>query len=159
MNQHKITKIISGGQTGADRAGIDVAIDLGIDYGGSIPEGRRTEDGTLPERYDKIIELKSKSYPVRTEKNIADSDATVIFTLGKMGSGSALTLRFAQQHNKPCLHIDLGKTQDDEAVKKISDWIDEVKPDILNVAGSRESTSKGIYNRTYDILRKVFNEK
>jgi hypothetical protein len=76
MSKHGITKIISGGQTGADIGGTDAALSSGIDYGGSIHAGRRTEDGVLPERYDKITEVESKSYLVRTEKNVVDSDAT-----------------------------------------------------------------------------------
>jgi len=158
MSHHKIAKIISGGQTGADRAGLDVAINLGIPYGGSIPAGRRTEDGTLPERYYKIIELKSKSYPVRTEKNVVDADATVVFTYSKMGSGSALTIRLANQHDKPCLHIDLSKRQDDEPVEKVSEWIDRIKPHILNVAGSRESSAIGIYSMVYNVLKNVLSD-
>jgi Circularly permutated YpsA SLOG family len=100
-------KIISGGQTGADREGTDAAIALRIDYGGSIPRGRRTEDGVLPERYSKIVELKTTSYPARTEKNVTDSDCTVMFTYNNVGAGSALTPKLAGKHNKPCLHINL----------------------------------------------------
>ena len=147
-------KIISGGQTGADIAGIDAAIDLGIDYGGSIPKGRRTEDGILANKYDKIIELKTTSYPVRTEKNIVDSNATLIFTYDKMGSGSALTVKLVLKHSKPCLHINLSQKNDSEAVKEVSEWLYNVKPAVLNVAGSRESTSPGIYSRVYNIMEK-----
>lgn len=155
MNKHKVLKIISGGQTGADIAGIDVALELGIDYGGSIPKGRKTECGVLPEKYDKIIELKTSSYPVRTEKNVADSDATLIFTYSKMGKGSALTVRMADKHKKPCLHIELEEKSDNEAVEMISDWLNTSKPDVLNIAGSRESQAIGIYDRVHNILLKV----
>jgi hypothetical protein len=158
MSHHRITKIISGGQTGADRAGIDVAIELGLDYGGSLPAGRRTEDGRLSQKYEKMKEVKSRHYQARTEKNVLDADATLIFTLNKMGSGSALTKKIADKHYKPCLHINLSKQQDDEAVRIISEWLDVVKPHTLNVAGSRESTAIGIYDTTYGILRKVLKE-
>ena len=157
MSNHTL-QVISGGQTGADRAGIDAAIDLGIPYGGSIPAGRKTEDGTLPERYDKIIELKSKSYPVRTEKNVVDADATLIFTYNKMGAGSALTVKMAEKHHKPYLHINLEMKQDSEAVKIITKWLDKTKPQVLNIAGSRESTSCGIYNRVFNILKDVLRD-
>ena len=157
MKHHKPSKIISGGQTGSDR-GIDAAIDLGLDYGGSIPKGRITEDGTLPERYDKIIELKSKSYPVRTEKNVADSDASLIFTFNKMGSGSALTVKMAEKHHKPYLHINLEMKTDNEAVRMILEWLDKTKPQTLNIAGSRESSALGIYSRVYNILKEVLSE-
>ncbi|HAM49149.1 MAG TPA: hypothetical protein DCP92_00040 [Nitrospiraceae bacterium] len=149
-----VIKIISGGQTGADRAGLDAAIDLRIDYGGAIPQGRRTEDGTLPERYNKMTELKTKSHPLRTENNVVDSNATLIFTFKKMGTGSALTLRLAQKHHKPCLHIDLSKYSDQEAIRMVMKWLSEVQPAILNIAGSRESAS-GIYGRVFNILKGV----
>lgn len=87
-----IEKIISGGQTGADRAGLDVAIELGIPHGGWIPKGRKTEEGPLPAKY-KLKEMRTTSYPKRTEKNILDSDGTVIFTFGKLTGGSELTRR------------------------------------------------------------------
>src|ERR1039458_2512429 len=85
MSKQKIAKIISGWQTGANIAGIDAAIALGIDYGGSLPSGRRTEDGHLPMKYNKMNEVKSRHYQVRTEKNVMDSDATLIFTYNKIG--------------------------------------------------------------------------
>ena len=157
--KHSVGKIISGGQTGADIAGIDAALSLGIDYGGSIPKGRRTEDGTLPEKYNKIIELETTSYPVRTEKNVVDSDATLIFTYNKMGSGSALTIKLAKKHKKPFLHINIEKTSDMEAVKKVFQWLDKVKPLVLNLAGSRESSAQGIYNRVYEILKEVLKNE
>ena len=148
MNKHKIEKIISGGQTGADRAGIDVAIDLGIDYGGAVPKGRITEDGTLGLKYGTMTEMTSKSYAARTERNVTDSDATLLFTFDKLGSGSALTVKLARKHHRPFLHINLSKQTDNEVVKIITEWLDDSKPEILNVAGSRESTSKGIRTKT-----------
>lgn len=155
MNKHSVTKVISGGQTGADIAGIDAALSVGLDYGGSIPKGRKTEQGTLLERYNKIIELETTSYPKRTEFNVANSNATLIFTYNKLGAGSALTVKMAKKHGKPYLHINLQKKTDGEAVKEVSEWLDKVKPSVLNVAGSRESTAVGIYQRVYSILKDV----
>ena len=152
---HRVRKIISGGQTGADRAGLDAAIDLGMDYGGSIPKGRRTEDGALPERYSNIIELDTTSYPARTEKNLMDSDATIIFTYTEMGSGSVLTIELAKKHNEPYLHINLEDKRNGDAIREVSEWLDRVKPEVLNVAGSRESGAEGIYNRVYGIMKAV----
>lgn len=149
-------KIISGGQTGADIAGIDAALSLGFDYGGSIPKGRRTEAGILSEKYDKIVELETTSYPVRTEKNIVDSDATFIFTYNKMGSGSALTKRLAAKHKKPRLHSNLQKYPDDEAIAIVSEWLEKTKPNVLNIAGTRESQAIGIYDKVYNVLIKAF---
>ena len=72
-----IKKIISGGQTGADRAALDVAIKLGIRHGGWIPKGRKTEDGPLSDKYQ-LQEMPTASYPARTEQNVIDSDGTLI---------------------------------------------------------------------------------
>ncbi len=158
MNKHKVSKIISGGQTGADRAGLDAAIELGIDFGGAVPKGRITEDGTLDLKYDRMTEMTSKNYPARTERNVTDSDASLLFTFDKLGSGSALTVKLARKHHRPVLHINLSKQTDDEIVKTIIEWLDNSKPEILNVAGSRESTSKGIYSRVYNILKDVLSD-
>ena len=94
-----IEKIISGGQTGADQAGLDAAIELGIPHGGWIPKGRKTEEGPLPAKY-KLKEMKTTSYPKRTEKNILDSGGTVIFTFGKLTGGSELTRKFCRKGNR-----------------------------------------------------------
>lgn len=155
MSKHKVSQVISGGQTGADRAGIDAAIGLELDYGGSLPSGRRTEDGHLSRKYTKMKEVKSRHYQVRTEKNVVDSDATIIFTFNRMGSGSALTRKLAEQHLKSSLHVNLDKQTDDEAVRIVTEWLDSVRPYTLNVAGSRESTAAGIYQRVYSIMKEV----
>ena len=159
MSSHRISKIISGGQTGADRAGLDVAIELGIAHGGSIPSGRRTEDGPLPAKYDSMTELRSRHYQVRTEKNVIDADATLLFTNRKMGSGSALTREVAGKHHKAFLHINLGKKTDDEAVGEVSQWLEDTKPRVLNIAGSRETEAGGIYSRVCSILRQVLGDQ
>jgi len=78
-----LTKIISGGQTGADRAALDAAIDLGIPHGGWIPKGRNAEDGTLPDKYQ-LQEMPTASYPKRTEQNVIDSDGTLILSHGNL---------------------------------------------------------------------------
>ena len=85
-----IKKIISGGQTGADQAGLEAAIELGIAHGGWIPKGRKTEDGPLPAKY-KLKEMGTTSYPKRTEQNILDSEGTVIYNVGKQ-QGQVYTL-------------------------------------------------------------------
>ena len=84
-----IDKIVSGGQTGADRAALDVALELGLSTGGWIPRGRRAEDGAIPERYEELVESDSESYERRTELNVRDSDATVVFSFGPPTGGSA----------------------------------------------------------------------
>ena len=82
-----ITKIISGGQTGADRAALDVAMAHGIPHGGWIPKGRKTEGGPLPTKYQ-LQEMPTNSYPERTEKNVVDSDGTLIISHGELTGGS-----------------------------------------------------------------------
>jgi hypothetical protein len=99
-----LTKIISGGQTGADQAGLEVAIKLNIPHGGWIPKGRLTENGPLPDKYN-LQEMPGKSYPKRTEQDVMDSDGTVIFSHGKLTGGSALTAQLAEKHSKPILHL------------------------------------------------------
>jgi hypothetical protein len=149
-----LTKIISGGQTGADQAALDVAIKLNIPHGGWIPKGRKTEDGILPEKYH-LQEMPTSSYPKRTEKNILDSDGTLIFSRGKLTGGSALTRKLAKQHNLPWLQIDLDKAGVIETVLQITVWIEKNNIQILNVAGPRESKGPGIHDDVVNILEAV----
>lgn len=146
-----IQKIISGGQTGADQAGLDVAIELGIPHGGWIPKGRKTEDGILPEKYH-LKEMPTTSYPKRTEQNIVDSDATIVFSYGPLSGGSALTARLAKKHGKPLLYIDLDKIDIESAAKKVRGWLSNHPTKRLNVAGSRASKAPDIYKSAFAIL-------
>lgn len=146
-----LKKIISGGQTGADRAALDVAIKLEIPYGGWIPKGRKAEDGTLPEKYQ-LKEMSSPSYKVRTEQNVIDSDGTLIISHGELAGGSAVTQSFAKKHKKPCLHIDLNIISSFQAANEINDWILNNYIKILNVAGPRASKDPEIYKAASDIL-------
>ena len=102
-------KIVSGAQTGADRGGLDAAIDLKIPYGGFIPAGRRAEDGKIPAKYIGLTETKSDGYLVRTRLNAQHSSATVIFTFGPLTGGSMKTRQFCEEYKKPWMHIDLKK--------------------------------------------------
>ena len=85
-NSAKIRKIISGGQTGADQAALDFAIDRGIPHGGWVPKGRKTETGMLPEKYQ-LKEMETASYSKRTEQNVIDSDGTFIISHGTLTGG------------------------------------------------------------------------
>ena len=148
----QITKIISGGQTGADRAGLDAAKELGIATGGKCPRLFRTETGADPslKQYG-LTETASSDYSERTRLNVIDSDGTVIFadvSNGKISSrGSLLTLKTARENDKPCVVNPTGA----ELVK----WIKSNSISILNVAGNRESTSAGIYERVRMLLVEV----
>ncbi len=94
-----LKKIISGGQTGADRAALDVAIKLEIPHGGWIPKGRIAEDGPLPEKYQ-LKEMSSPNYKIRTEQNVIDSDGPLIISHDDLTGGSAVTQKFAKKHKK-----------------------------------------------------------
>jgi len=150
-----ITKIISGGQTGADRAALDVSIKLGISHGGWMPKGRLTEAGNLDNKY-KLKEMETSNYNKRTEQNVVDSDGTLIISHGKLTGGSDYTRDMALFHNRPWLHIDLNKTNSFQAAGKIKSWIIENNIEVLNVAGPRASKDPLIYQATADILETVF---
>jgi hypothetical protein len=93
--------LVSGGQTGADRAALDFAIDRGLDHAGYCPKGRKSEDGPLPDHYQ-LTETKSADYPERTRLNVEMADATVVFHPdGQVSRGSALTVRHARKVGKP----------------------------------------------------------
>jgi hypothetical protein len=140
-----ISKIVSGGQTGADRGGWEAAIYCSLPYGGWIPLGRKSEDGIIPARYKSLQETGSSDYLARTEANVVDSDATLVFTYGPPTGGSKRTVELAQKHRRPCLGVDLNEPRIQTA-QKIVDWLKgiSVPAGVLNVAGSRASKSPGI---------------
>lgn len=149
-----LKKIISGGQTGADQAGLDVAIKLGIPHGGWIPKGRMTEVGPLPEKYN-LQEMPTKSYPKRTEQNILDSDGTLIVSHGKLTGGSKLTVDLANKHCRPFLHLDLKSISMADADRMLVLWLTDNGIMVLNVAGSRGSKDPEIYEATVKLLNKA----
>ena len=151
----QITKIISGGQAGADQAALDAAIELGIDHGGWIPRGRFTENGPLPDKYH-LQEMPAASYPERTEKNVLDSDGTVIFSRGPLNGGSKLTAEMAEKHGKPWLHVDLRKVHALKASTDLHAWIVRERVRVLHVAGPEESIEPGIYNDVYQAIWGLF---
>lgn len=151
----KLKRIISGGQTGADRGGLDAAIDLGIPHGGWCPKGRRAEDGAIPRKY-RLRETGSPDYPPRTEQNVLAGHGTVVFTFGPPRAGSALTINLAKRHKKPVVHIDLAKVSPGDAVKRLRAWIQDNGVSILNVAGSRESNAAGMEKLVHRIIADAF---
>ena len=152
-----IQKIISGAQTGADRGGLDAAIEAGVEYGGWLPKGRKAEDGEVASKYSKLSEMKTGGYPKRTEQNVNDSDGTVIFTYGKLSSGSALTKKCAKKLNKPCLHVDLDAVK--EPLPLIINFLKQNNIEILNVAGRSESKAPGIYEEVKSIIISVLKNE
>ena len=101
-----LRKIISGGQTGADRGGLDAAKALGLEMGGWCPAGRRAEDGRIPAHYP-LTETVTREYKDRTVRNLVMADATLVCTYGPPGKGSSLTIRECARFVKPCLVVDL----------------------------------------------------
>lgn len=149
--QVRLEKIISGGQTGADQGALDGAIACGICYGGAIPAGRKTENGTLPLSYA-MTELASARYNDRTERNVIDGDGTLILSHGPLTGGSALTERLALQLDKPCLHIDFSRLSMDQACRRTADWVEHSGIKVLNVAGPRASSDPTIYALTRELI-------
>jgi hypothetical protein len=150
-----IKRIVSGGQTGADRAALDVAIKLGIAHGGWVPRGRLTENGELPQKYH-LKETSSTHYSVRTEKNVVDTEGTLILSHGPLAGGSEYTREMAVRHRRPWIHIDLDRTAAFHAATAINKWILQKKIEILNVAGPRASEDPSIYQDTLNILESVY---
>jgi hypothetical protein len=144
-------EIVSGGQTGVDRAALDVALALGLPCGGWCPRGRRAEDGPIPERYP-LTETPQDAYPVRTALNVRDSDGTLILLHGRPDRGTALTIRLATRKGKPCLVLDLAEAP---AVEDVRTWAEQQHVRILNVAGPRESSQPGIYEQAVQFLREL----
>ena len=152
-----IQKIVSGGQTGADRAALDFAIKHKLPYGGWVPKGRKTEDGTLPEKYH-LQEMPTGSYSKRTEKNVLDSDGTLILSHGLLTGGSALTTGFADHYRKPWIHIDLEITSYPEAARMIREWVRRNEVKAMNVAGARESKDPKIYEAVATLLEETLGK-
>jgi predicted Rossmann fold nucleotide-binding protein DprA/Smf involved in DNA uptake len=159
MNEGKVLKVVSGGQTGVDRAALDVALDDKIGCGGWCPKGRIAEDGIIDRKYP-LKETDSEDYAVRTEQNVIDSDGTLILNRGGLSSGTALTVEYAKKYKKPCLIIDLDKCEENISsfgnVLIVRGWIMVNDIKVLNVAGPRESKSQGIYELAKKFLQKLF---
>jgi hypothetical protein len=160
-----ILKIISGGQTGADRGGLEAARACGVEHGGWCPRGRLAEDGVIPADFH-LTETKSAGYPERTEKNVIEAHCTVIFTFGPPTGGSKKTRELAGKYGRPCLCVDLAVLTDEAAARLVLEWLSPgglmspalaVPPPhpVLNVAGSRESKSPGLQKRVAEVMRQV----
>ncbi len=146
-------RIYSGGQTGVDRAALDVALELGIPIGGYLPRGRKDENGdVLPDKYSNMQEMDTDNVNVRTELNVQNSDATLIFSHAALFGGSSYTERMARQHGKPCLHVDLDQHDTDQAVRLVKAWLSDTQPGVLNVAGPRSSDDPEIYAKVRCVL-------
>jgi len=146
-----LSKLIAGGQTGVDRAALDVASAAGLPIGGWCPKGRLAEDGIIPMTYP-LQETPSPQYAQRTRWNVRDADATLILMRDEPTGGTALTIHTARRLHKPHRVIDLA-TQ--PAPRAVALWISQEGITVLNVAGPRESTCPGIYDEAFDWLQKM----
>jgi hypothetical protein len=150
-----ISKIISGGQTGVDRAALDWAIAYGISHGGWCPQGRLAEDGVLDEKYQ-LDELENGSYRQRTKRNVMDSDATLILNFGELDGGTLATISFAQRLNKPYRIVQLESLYQEHDLSETLNWLVEHRVNILNVAGPRESKRPNIYIQSISYLTALY---
>lgn len=148
-----IEKIVSGGQTGVDRAALDVALELGIPCGGWCPRGRLAEDGRIPDRYP-LAEMPTASYPARTRRNVLESDATLLLTVGALEGGTQLTATFAWGLNRPTVVVDLLEAcpRDRDAVRAM---VHLCRVRALNVAGPRASKQPTVYDLAVAFLKEV----
>ena len=151
----KIIKIVSGGQSGVDRAALDFALENQISCGGWCPKGRLAEDGRIDKRYP-LQETKTKDYRVRTKANVEDSDGTLILYIDKLGNGTALTQQIAKHLKKPYLLIRLDRDYFEKSAE-LHSWLASNKIEVLNIAGPRESSNPGIYAKALKFLKKVFD--
>jgi hypothetical protein len=149
----RVSKIVSGGQTGADRAALDFAIYHDIPHGGWCPKGRLAEDGVIERRYQ-LRETSTKNYPERTENNVQEADGTVIFTIApKLTGGSKKTAQLAAKHGKAWIHL---QSRFRDAPIRLLNFIVEHRVKTLNVAGSRASKDPQIYNFVKQTLEEAF---
>ena len=154
-----ILELRSGGQTGADRAALDLALSAGIEIGGVVPKGRLAEDGIIPGKYSNLVETATDDPAERTRLNVATSDATLIFSHGELSGGSKLTWEFAAELGRPVFHIDLDRQETLDRLPKVKEWLAENKVRVLNVAGPRASEDPKIYSAVYSFLEALFYTK
>jgi hypothetical protein len=131
--------IVSGGQTGADRAALDFAIRAGLPHDGWCPLDRRAEDGPLDARYQ-LRETPTPHYAERTAWNVRDSDATALFTIRtELSGGTKLTAELAAEQAKPLLHLAADEVGALEAAVRLKQFLAEHRVGRLNAAGPRAS--------------------
>jgi Circularly permutated YpsA SLOG family len=147
----KAIKIISGGQTGVDRAALDVAVAHGIDCGGWCPAGRWDEFGKIPDHYP-VQELPDGGFTERTWENVKDSDGTAVIYSEELRGGTQRTVRFCEELQRPHQMIDASKVSTADGAKVIAEFIRKNKIAVLNVAGPRQSEWPAGYDYASRVL-------
>lgn len=144
-------KIISGGQTGVDRGALDACLAQRFPCGGWCPKDRLAEDGKIDSKYP-LTETKDRNYDTRTRKNVQNSDGTLIISPGKLTGGTLLTFQFAKEQHKPALVVYPVKFEISAIISEVVSWIQEIKIEVINVAGSRKSEWNQGYYFSYQIV-------
>ena len=144
-------RIVSGGQTGVDRATLDAALQFNIDCGGWCPEGRKAEDGKIPSHYPVVV-LPDADYLIRTRQNVIDSDGTLIIYFDTLSGGTEKTLQFCLDQNKPHLLINATNLSIEQAGIQIQEFVSNNTINILNIAGPRTSTEPLAYDYTLQAI-------
>lgn len=142
-------RIVSGGQTGVDRAALDVALELGWECGGWCPAGRAAEDGPIAARYP-LRETPSSGPGERTAWNVRDSDATLLLATGAASPGTELARGTARELGRPVYTWHVTSPADVGSFRR---WLQVYRVRTLNVAGPRESESSGVYEAARALLR------
>lgn len=147
-------RIVSGGQTGVDRAALDFAIDYSYPHGGWAPHGREAEDGPIPLKYQ-LTEMPDGSYRQRTKRNVEDSDGTLIVNIGTLDGGTSATQVFTGKLDRPCFVAQIDTEEPRRVAIQVVEWLQSHQIAILNIAGPRESKRPGIYRLSYEFLEMV----
>lgn len=146
-----LEKLISGGQTGVDRAALDAGRDAGLALGGWCPAGRRAEDGRIPPEYP-LLETPSADPAQRTAWNVRDADATLVLARGAPRGGTGLALERARRMGRPVLVVDLEAGAEPDQIRQ---WLETAAVRVLNVAGPRESEAPGIGRESHALLSQL----
>lgn len=150
----KSLQIISGGQTGVDRAALDFALENKIDCYGWCPKGRMAEDGPIPLSYP-LKETNESRYRERTIKNVEESQGLLVFVDDKPDKGTILAIDQAEKQNIPTYIIHLTMNVEDQETG-ILNLFENSDISVINIVGPRESNSPGIYNKTKAFLEELF---